>query len=63
MAKRKRKQRWYCYVCGKPIEQRFILASPAAKTDRVFLVHPDCEEQVDDEYAIKMAVQQAEGEK
>ena len=31
------KEKWYCYICGKPIEKIFFLTSLNDRTDRVFL--------------------------
>lgn len=39
----KRECKWYCYICGKPVEPIFfILWSLNERTDRVFLTHSDC---------------------
>ncbi len=32
-----RKRDWYCYICGKPLEEDFVLWSLVERTDRVFL--------------------------
>lgn len=46
--KKGERDKWYCYVCGKLIERKFILWSLNKDTDRVFLVHGGiCYQQVD----------------
>lgn len=35
---KKKRLKWYCYICGGKLGQIFFLASPTDRTDRVFLV-------------------------
>ncbi len=45
--KEDKQPKWYCYVCGKSIGNCFMLCAMIEGTDRVFLVHDKCSEQVD----------------
>lgn len=48
---------WYCYVCGERIEKQFVLASMTERTDRVFLVHGHCAEQLDQVITLNVGVE------
>jgi predicted nucleic acid-binding Zn ribbon protein len=36
-----------CYVCGKLIEELFMIVSPRSNTDRVFLIHIECGKRIE----------------
>ena len=38
----KKKQKWYCYVCGDAVGPQFYLMSMQRRTDRVFLCCMKC---------------------
>jgi hypothetical protein len=41
-----------CYVCGQPVLERFAIATMSEDTDRAFLLHDKCSDQLEDETAI-----------
>ena len=43
-----KKQKWYCYICGKRISNEFLLWSLNDQIDRVFLLcnKEQCEERL-----------------
>ena len=48
-----KKLNWRCYVCGKPVEEKFALTSMQDETDRVFLgCSEKCVRQLDEVYIL-----------
>lgn len=44
---------WYCYICGKKLDNNYHLVSGNKSTDRVFLVCDNkCVDQIEEEYLI-----------
>lgn len=38
-----------CYICGKPIAERFVLFTLSPNSDRVFIVHHECTDRLGDD--------------